>query len=280
MKVGLAQGSSWWRLHDCCHAGCVLSPWVAAAWPGAKALSFRQYPSTVATKVFSTRTRSPRCPLCPFGLALSELGHGAENYEFIVRSSPGHPASFCRPLRDAPFRVYEVMELAVDEPIDAGLFVPNPPGGRPARRWTGDHSAQWPRRSTRRGGAPRRRSSCRRRGRCARRSPAGARAAGRGSSDDRGEVGERAAGRARAALEQRVAAESTCSSGAEEAHAARAVTRRVQHAQARARDVELVAVGQRAVGRAVGVHDVPEHPVGGVEQHGRVDQRRPARRPR
>ena len=73
------------------------------------------------------------------------------------------------------------------------------------------------------------------------------------------------------ALEQRVAPEHVAV-GVEEAHAAGTVPGRVQHAQAGAGHDQLVAVVQLGIGFGRFVHDVPEHPVRGMEQHRRVDQ--------
>ncbi len=78
-------------------------------------------------------------------------------------------------------------------------------------------------------------------------------------------------GRAGAALEQRVAAEDVAV-GRQQAHAARAVTGRVHHPQPRIRDRQLVAVLQVAVGCFRRIDRVPQHAVGRVQQHRRVDR--------
>ena len=46
----------------------------------------------------------------------------------------------------------------------------------------------------------------------------------------------------------------------------------MQHAQLGTAGAEHVAVGERAVGIAIGIHDVPQHEVGGVQQDRRVDR--------
>ena len=115
---------------------------------------------------------------------------------------------------------------------------------------------------------------CPRRDRCARRSRRAARTARRMESRSV-LVAERTAGRARAALEQRVAGEDAAGSCDVEADRAGRVARRVQHRAPRRRPRGL-AVLEVDVPEVVGVGQLPQRPVVGVQQDRRTDRSRSA----
>ena len=79
-------------------------------------------------------------------------------------------------------------------------------------------------------------------------------------------VAERAAGRAGPAVEQGVAGEHAAELRGVEADAAGRVARGVQHPQRGAGDLDLLAVGEVDVPQLVGVGELPQRPVVGVQQ--------------
>ena len=102
-------------------------------------------------------------------------------------------------------------------------------------------------------------------------SPASGSRRSRMRAQDRGPVGERAPGGTGTAVEQRVAGEQHLVAGVVEAAAAWAVAGRVEHHQVDAAGRDDVAIVEGSVVRTIGVHDVPQHRVVGVQEDRRVD---------